>query len=84
MSKKSCIFCGQPANSKEHLIPDWILVALGGVNPSVLKLRGRDTQARRDGVEVRAGRLVLLGLWAVPVVVIMTTVALSLSFALVR
>lgn len=44
MSKQSCIFCGQPANSKEHLIPDWILVALGGVNPSVLKLRGRDTR----------------------------------------
>jgi arsenical pump membrane protein len=40
--------------------------------------------ARRDGVEVPARRLVLFGLWAVPVVVIMTAVALSLSFALVR
>jgi arsenical pump membrane protein len=40
--------------------------------------------ARRDGVEVRAGQLVMLGLWAAPVIVILTTVALSLSFALVR
>jgi arsenical pump membrane protein len=40
--------------------------------------------ARRDGEEVRTGRLVMLGLWAVPVIVILTTLALSLSFALVR
>lgn len=53
MSKKSCIFCGQPANSKEHLIPDWILVALGGVNPSVLKLRDRDTQVFTAPIVVR-------------------------------
>jgi Na+/H+ antiporter NhaD/arsenite permease-like protein len=40
--------------------------------------------ARRDGVEVRAGRLVLLGLWAVPVLLVLTTLTLALSFALVR
>jgi len=40
--------------------------------------------ARRDGEEVRTGRLVMLGLWAVPVIVLLTTLALSLSFALVR
>jgi arsenical pump membrane protein len=40
--------------------------------------------ARRDGVEVRTGRLVLLGLWAVPVIVVLTTLALALTFALVR
>ena len=38
--------------------------------------------ARREGVEVRAGRLVLLGLWAVPIVLSLTTLALSLTFAL--
>jgi len=40
--------------------------------------------ARRDGVEVRPGRLVLLGLWAVPVILVLTTLALALSFAVVR
>jgi arsenical pump membrane protein len=40
--------------------------------------------ARRDGVEVHAGKLVMLGLWAVPVIVVLTVLVLSLSFALVR
>ena len=40
--------------------------------------------ARRDGVEVCARRLVLLGLWAVPVIVILTTLALAFTFTLVR
>jgi arsenical pump membrane protein len=40
--------------------------------------------ARRDGGEVRIGRLVMLGLWATPVIVLLTTLALILSFALVR
>jgi arsenical pump membrane protein len=39
--------------------------------------------ARRDGEEVRTRELVMLGLWAVPVIVISTTLALSISFALV-
>jgi arsenical pump membrane protein len=37
--------------------------------------------ARREGQEVHTGRLVLLGLWAVPVIVGLTTLALMLSFA---
>jgi len=40
--------------------------------------------ARRDGEEVHARRLVALGLWAVPVIVVLTTLTLALSFALVR
>jgi arsenical pump membrane protein len=40
--------------------------------------------ARRDGEEVRAGQLVRLGLWAVPVILVLTTLALALTFALVR
>jgi arsenical pump membrane protein len=40
--------------------------------------------ARRDGVEVHTGRLVLFGLWAVPIVLILTTLTLALTFALVR
>lgn len=40
--------------------------------------------ARRDGQEVHAGELVRLGLWAVPVIVVLTTLALALTFALVR
>jgi arsenical pump membrane protein len=40
--------------------------------------------ARRDGVEVRTGRLVLFGLWAVPVILVLTTLTLALTFALVR
>jgi arsenical pump membrane protein len=40
--------------------------------------------ARRDGVEVRVGKLVLLGLWAVPVILALTVLSLVLSFMLVR
>ena len=40
--------------------------------------------ARRDGVEVRAGQVLLLGLWAVPVIVVLTTLTLSFTFVLVR
>jgi Na+/H+ antiporter NhaD/arsenite permease-like protein len=42
------------------------------------------TLARRDGEEVRAGQLVVLGLWAVPVIVVLSALSLSLTFALVR
>jgi hypothetical protein len=35
-------------------------------------------------VEVRTGRLVLLGLWAAPVIVALTALTLALSFVLVR
>jgi arsenical pump membrane protein len=40
--------------------------------------------ARRDGEEVHAERLVLLGLWAVPIILVLTTLSLALTFALVR
>ena len=40
--------------------------------------------ARRDGAEVRAGSLVVFGLWAVPVLVVATTAALVPTFVLWR
>ncbi|MGA2851097.1 MAG: ArsB/NhaD family transporter [Terracidiphilus sp.] len=40
--------------------------------------------ARRDGEEVHAGQLVALGLWAVPIIVVLTALSLSLTFALVH
>jgi hypothetical protein len=40
--------------------------------------------ARRDGEEVRTGQLVMLGLWAVPVILVLTTLALALTFVVVR
>jgi arsenical pump membrane protein len=40
--------------------------------------------ARREGHEVRTGELVMLGLWAVPVIVILTALALALNVALAR
>jgi arsenical pump membrane protein len=40
--------------------------------------------ARREGEEVRTGRLMILGLWAVPVIVLTTALALIFSFALAR
>jgi hypothetical protein len=33
---------------------------------------------------VRTGDLVMLGLWAVPAIVVLTVLALALTFALVR
>jgi arsenical pump membrane protein len=40
--------------------------------------------ARRDGHQVRVGRLVMLGLWVTPVVVAATTIALVLTLPLAR
>jgi arsenical pump membrane protein len=40
--------------------------------------------ARRDGVEVRSGDFVMLGLWAVPAILVMTVLTLALSIMLVR
>jgi hypothetical protein len=40
--------------------------------------------ARRDGVEVHTGKLMLLGLWAAPAIVVLAALALALSFTLVR
>jgi len=40
--------------------------------------------ARRDGEEVGTGQLVMLGLWTVPVILVLTTLALALTFVLIR
>jgi arsenical pump membrane protein len=40
--------------------------------------------ARREGVEVRIGELVMFGLWAVPVIVLATALTLSAVMALAR
>jgi arsenical pump membrane protein len=40
--------------------------------------------ARRDGEDVHTGRLVMLGLWAAPVIVLLTTLALVLGFTLLQ
>jgi len=40
--------------------------------------------ARRNGEEVSTSKLVILGLWAVPVILILTTLGLALTFAIVR
>ena len=40
--------------------------------------------ARREGEEVHRGRLVVLGLWVAPVIVVATALTLALTFALVR
>ena len=40
--------------------------------------------ARREGEEVRTGEFVVLGLWAVPVIVVATTLTLILNVVLVR
>lgn len=40
--------------------------------------------ARREGEEVRSGRLVILSLWVAPVMVVATTLALPLSFVVAR
>jgi arsenical pump membrane protein len=40
--------------------------------------------ARRDGEDVRTGQFVMFGLWAAPVIVVFTVLALASTFALVR
>jgi Na+/H+ antiporter NhaD/arsenite permease-like protein len=40
--------------------------------------------ARREGEEVHTGKLVMLGLWAVPVIVVATVLALAASLAVAR
>ena len=40
--------------------------------------------ARRVGEEVGTGQLVMLGLWTVPVILVLTTLALALTFVLIR
>jgi arsenical pump membrane protein len=68
-----------------------VLAALIGANvgPMVTPFGSLATMlvlafARQGGEEVRAGEVVRLGLWAVPVIVVLTTLTLSASFVLVR
>ena len=75
---------------RSHAHMGTVLAALIGadVGPMVTPFGSLATMlvlafARRDGEEVRTRELVMLGLWAVPVIVISTTLALSISFALV-
>jgi arsenical pump membrane protein len=76
---------------RSHAHMGTVLAALVGadVGPMITPFGSLATMlvlafARRDGVEVRSGRLVLLGLWAVPLIVVLTTLTLALTFALVR
>jgi arsenical pump membrane protein len=76
---------------RSHVHMGTVLAALIGadVGPMVTPFGSLATMlvlafARRDGVEVRAGKLVMLGLWAVPLILVLTTLTLALSFALVR
>jgi len=76
---------------RSHAPMGTVLAALVGadVGPMITPFGSLATMlvlafARRDGVEVRARQLVLLGLWAVPVLLVLTTLTLALSFALVR
>ena len=76
---------------RSHAHMGTVLAALVGadVGPMVTPFGSLATMlvlafARRDGVEVRTGRLVLLGLWAAPVIVALTALTLALSFVLVR
>jgi arsenical pump membrane protein len=76
---------------RSHAPMGTVLAALAGANvgPMITPFGSLATMlvlafARRDGEEVRIGRLVLLGLWAVPVIVVLTTLALILTLTLVR
>jgi arsenical pump membrane protein len=76
---------------RSHAYTGSVLAALIGANagPMITPFGSLATMlvlafARRDGEEVRTGGLVMLGLWATPVIVVLTTLTLALSFALVR
>jgi arsenical pump membrane protein len=73
---------------RSHAHMGTVLAALIGANvgPMITPFGSLATMlvlafARRDGEEVRTGELVMLGLWAVPVIVVLTTLTLALSFA---
>jgi hypothetical protein len=65
-----------------------VLAALigAGVGPMITPFGSLATMlalgfARREGVEVPTGRLITLGLWAVPIILVLTTFALAATFA---
>jgi arsenical pump membrane protein len=74
-----------------HAHTGTVLAALIGANvgPMITPFGSLATMlvlafAQRDGEEVRARRLVMLGLWAVPIILVLTTLALAITFALAR
>jgi arsenical pump membrane protein len=74
---------------RSHAHMSTVLAALIGadVGPMITPFGSLATMlvlafARQDGEEVHSGELMMLGLWAVPVIVILTTLALALSFAI--
>ncbi len=76
---------------RSHAHMGTVLAALIGANvgPMITPFGSLATMlvlafARRDGEEVGAGQLVMLGLWAVPVILVLTTLALALTFVVVR
>lgn len=76
---------------RSHAHMGTVLAALVGadVGPMITPFGSLATMlvlafARRDGVEVHTGKLVILGLWAVPAILVLTTLTLALCFALVR
>jgi arsenical pump membrane protein len=76
---------------RSHAHTGTVLAALVGadVGPMVTPFGSLATMlvlalARREGEEVRGGELVTLGLWATPVIVVATVLALIFSFALAR
>jgi arsenical pump membrane protein len=76
---------------RSHAHMGTVLAALIGANvgPMITPFGSLATMlvlafARRDGEEVSAGQLVMLGLWAVPVILVLTTLALALTFVVVR
>jgi arsenical pump membrane protein len=73
---------------RSHAHMGTVLAALIGANvgPMITPFGSLATMlvlafARRDGEAVRTGELVMLGLWAVPVIIAFTTLTLALSFA---
>ncbi len=75
--------------SASHADTGTVLAALIGadVGPIVTPFGSLATMlvlARREGEEVRSGRLVILSLWVAPVMVVATTLALPLSFVVAR
>jgi arsenical pump membrane protein len=76
---------------RSHAHMDTVLAALVGadVGPMITPFGSLATMlvlafARRDGVRVPTGQLILLGLWAVPIILVLTTLALALTFAVAR
>jgi arsenical pump membrane protein len=76
---------------RSHAHMGTVLAALIGANvgPMITPFGSLATMlvlafARRDGEEVRTGQVVMLGLWGVPVILILTTLALALTFAVAR